>query len=69
MTTPTFTAEHRTVRTYGIRFQSCQDWDGNTAVDITALPARWFTDDPADLRRVAELATEAADWLEKQVSA
>lgn len=60
-----FILEHRTSRSYGIRFQSCIDWNGHLAIDITALPARWFTDNPVDLRRVAEMATAAADWLEK----
>jgi hypothetical protein len=61
-----FSVEHRTDRGHQIRFQSFIDWDGNTAIDITALPARWYTNHPVDLRHVAEMATEAADWLEAQ---
>jgi hypothetical protein len=67
--TTEFSVEHRTERGHRTRFQSCIDYDGNTAIDLTALPARWYTNHPADLRRIAEMATDAADWLETNIPA
>jgi hypothetical protein len=59
-----FEREHRTSRSYALRFRSTIPWTGRLAIDVTSLPARWITDDPEDLRIVARHAAEAADWLE-----
>lgn len=64
MTDP-FLAEYRTDRSYAIRLKSCRDWNRELGVELTSLPARWHTNDPDDLRRLAAMAAEAADWLEE----
>lgn len=64
MTDP-FLAEYRTDRSYAITLKACRDWNGDTGIVLISLPARWHTNQPTDLRRLAAMAAEAADWLEE----
>jgi hypothetical protein len=64
-----FEREHVTARSYRLRFRSSLTDFGEPAVDVTSLPGRFITDDPDDLRAIAAMASEAADWLDEQYMA
>lgn len=64
-----FEREHVTARSYRLRFRSSLTDFGEPAVQITSLPNAWFTDDGDDLRAIARMASDAADWLDEQYMA
>jgi hypothetical protein len=66
MTDPDFEREHVTSRSYRLRFRSTLLDFGEPGVEVTSLPNAWFTDTGDDLRAIAHMATEAADWLDEQ---
>jgi hypothetical protein len=61
-----FEREHRTSRSYALRFAAGSGLLDHPCIVVTSLPNAWLTDDPEDLRVVARHASEAADWLDEQ---